>query len=154
MILGSSGSAFAPSSDCTVVDTFDCASDPTVTDKFLFKSASCLTPVIDNLVITSGPKNSSVPSWGFEDSELTITGSGFSSTQCQNEITVGDGNFKCELASATASSLVCNIKGNPGGDVAPLNSLENTPVTVNVLNQGVAIMSIPNPDMANTRGCH
>ena len=35
--------------------------------------------------------------------------------------------------------------------MAPLNSLENTPVTVNVLNQGVAIMSIPNPDMAKFR---
>ena len=151
MYIGASGSAFAPSSDCTIVDTFGCASDPTLTDKFLFKSATCLTPVIDNVEITSGPKNSSVPSWGFEDSELTITGSGFSSTQCQNEITVGDDSFKCEVSSASSSSLVCNIKGNPGGDVTPLNSLENTPVTVNVLNQGVAIMSIPNPDMAKFR---
>ena len=133
------------------MDTFGCASDPTVTDKFLFKSATCLTPVIDNVEITSGPKNSSVPSWGFEDSELTITGSGFSSTQCQNEITVGDDSFKCEVSSASSSSLVCNIKGNPGGNVTPLNSLENTPVTLNVLNQGVAIMSIPNPDMAKFR---
>ena len=151
LIEGASGSAFAPSSACTVVDTFGCASDPTVTDKFLFKSATCLTPVIDNVEITSGPKNTSVPSWGFEDSELTITGSGFSSTQCQNEITVGKGSFKCEVSSASSSSLVCNIKGNPGGDVTPLNSLENTAVTVNVLNQGVAIMSIPNPDMAKFR---
>ena len=51
------------------------------------------------------------------------------------------------MSSATATSLVCNVKGNPG-NTEPLESLKNQQITVNVLNQGKSIMNLPNPDMA------
>ena len=57
----------------------------------------------------------------------------------------------CEITAATSTSLVCNIKGNPGGDVASMESLQNVQVTVNVLNQGVAVMNLPNPELAKFR---
>ena len=146
---GPSGTPFTQS-DCSIVDTFDCATDPVSTDKFQFKSSSCLTPVVTKVEVTSGPKNSSVPSWGFEDSELTISGSGFSSTECQNQISVG-GDHKCQVSSASPTSIVCNVRGNPGGDVAPLESLNNNEISVNILNQGVAVMKVDNPETAKFR---
>ena len=57
----------------------------------------------------------------------------------------------CDVTAATSTSLVCNIKGNPGGNIPSLESLQNVQVTVNVLNQGVAVMNLPNPDLAKFR---
>merc|ERR1719483_104165 len=146
LAVGASGDAFTHS-DCTVVDTFTCATAPTSADKFQFKASTCLTPDVTSLAISSGPKNASVPSWGFEDSELTISGTGFSSTACQNQITIGTAGHQCVVSAATPTSLVCNVKGNPGNK-EPLESLKNQEIIVNVLNQGNAIMNVPNPELA------
>ena len=149
MTTGSSGTAFTQS-DCSIVDSSDCAAAPVHAEKFQFKSASCLTPVVSAVEISSGPKNSSVPSWGFENSQLTISGSGFSSTQCQNQISIGP-DHQCAVTSATATSIVCNVNGNPGGETQPLKSLANNEVTVNILNQGIAVMKVSSPETAKFR---
>ena len=144
-----SAASFNPS-DCNIVDTFTCASNPVPTEKFQFKAAICLTPAVTAVEISSGPKNISFPFWGFEDSELTITGSGFSSTNCQNKIAIGHDGHQCIVTEATPTSIKCNIEGSPV-NIKPLESLEILDITLNVLNQGKAFMNLPNPHMATFR---
>ena len=117
-----------------------------------YDEAVCTAPLgpIPKIEIISGPKNNSVLFWGFEDSELTITGSCFSSIDCQNKITIGHDRHQCVVREATPTSLKCNIKGNPG-NINPLESLEILDITVNVFNQGKAFMNLPYPQMATFR---
>ena len=141
MTTGASGDAFTQS-DCTEVDFFTCATAPTSSDVFQFKSATCLTPEVTDVIISDMPStSSSTPFDGHEGTSLTITGTGFAATSCQNTVRVGDAGHLCSIASASATSISCTINGNPGGDIAPMESLKTQVLSLNVLNQGEALFN-------------
>merc|ERR1712106_551167 len=112
-------------------------------DSFMFTAAVCLTPVVTSVEISSGAQNmSALPLEGFNGSELTITGSGFSDNSCQNEVTIGE-NGKCTISAASATSITCAVDGSGS---SPLPSLKAGKINVNVLNAGSAVMEVTDPN--------
>ena len=99
--------------------------------------------------MSGGPSssNTSISFEGLEGSSLTIGGSGFATNACQNMVRIGSEGHICAISSSTATSISCTVNGNPGGEIAPMESLNNMAISINVLNQGEAIFNVPNPDM-------
>ena len=132
-------------SDCAVTGSYDCLSDPTSTDSFLFSLAVCLTPVVNTVAVTAGAANfSAMPVEGYQEAQLTIDGEGFSENSCQNIVSIGE-DHRCTVSSATATQLVCNVNGS--GE-SPLPSLKPQKISVTVINSGSALMAVPDPDTA------
>ena len=127
--------------NCTVAPA-TCVDDPVSTDSFLFTSAVCLTPTVSSVDVTSGLQNiTALPLEGFQGTELTITGAGFSDSVCQNEVTIGDMG-SCTITAASASEIVCTVDG--AGET-PLESLKPAKININVLNAGNAVMEVSDP---------
>ena len=126
--------------DCAVTGS-DCAADPESADAFMFTFAVCLTPTVSSVSLAAPENITAAPLEGFDTSELTISGAGFSDNACQNEVTIGD-NGKCTVTAASASEIVCTVDGS--GDM-PLESLKPAKITVNILNAGNAVFNVADP---------
>ena len=97
-------------------------------DKFNFAFWSCSTPMVDSIDQRSGTVQT----------QITLTGEGFSSKDCQNEVYIGD--YTCEAVSSAEDSVVCTV--GRGGEV-DLGVLH--PVTMVVGNRGYALINIMAP---------
>ena len=104
--------------DCAVTGS-DCATDPESADAFMFTFAVCLTPTVSSVSLAASENITAAPLEGFDTSELTISGAGFSDNACQNEVTIGD-NGKCTVTAASASEIVSTVDGS---GAMPLESL-------------------------------
>ena len=131
--------------DCALTGSYDCISDPTSVDSFLFTMAVCLTPVVNSVELTAGAANfSALPIEGYNGAELRIQGDGFSDNPCQNVIMVGE-NHQCVIQSASSNELICLVDGS--GET-PLPSLKPQRISVTVINSGSALMAVSDPDTA------
>ena len=105
---------------CT--DSLPSGGDP---DKFNFAFWSCSTPVVDSISQQTGTVQT----------EISLAGEGFSTTDCQNEILFGD--YACDVVSSAKSSVSCTM--GRGGEVE-LGILH--PLSVVVGNRGYALINI------------
>ena len=121
-----------PAAGCSFADS-SCATPSS--DSLEFTFASCLTPVITAVSLSSGSAggNSSAV-MGYGDAQLTISGSGFSSEQCENTVMVGDS--ACAVTAASESEIVCDV------DTSSVTSLSPLTVTVDVQNNGQAVQKV------------
>uniref|UniRef100_A0A8C4XEU0 PKHD1 like 1 n=1 Tax=Erpetoichthys calabaricus TaxID=27687 RepID=A0A8C4XEU0_ERPCA len=96
-------------------------------DAFKFQFSSCESPTVTAIR----------PSSGTIHDVLNIKGTGFSSSTCANEVTIG--GHPCEVISSTSTEINCYV--NPE-DILPVGFAELVSVTVN--NRGNAISTIVN----------
>uniref|UniRef100_A0A8C4T925 PKHD1 like 1 n=1 Tax=Erpetoichthys calabaricus TaxID=27687 RepID=A0A8C4T925_ERPCA len=96
-------------------------------DAFIFQFSSCESPTVTAIR----------PSSGTIHDVLNIEGTGFSSTICANEVTIG--GHPCEVINSTFTEINCYV--NPE-DILPVGFAELVSVTVN--NRGNAISRIVN----------
>ena len=134
-VVGAAPAQPSPADGCTFADN-SCASPSTSTDAIEFTFASCLSPEISSVMVVSGGEaagNSSAV-MGYGDAQLTISGSGFSSVQCENIVKVGES--PCSVTAASDSEIVCDV------DTASVTSLMGHTVSVNVQNNGEAVQRV------------
>ena len=72
---------------------------PTADLQFLF--TPCTMGTVSSITPVQGPAGTSI----------TITGTGFSSTPCENIVLLGS-SYQCPITSATATQIVCQIAAN------------------------------------------
>ena len=72
-------------------------------DKFVFSHWECSTPVVTSIS----------PNSGTESDILVISGSGFSSTMCHNDVLIG--GQVCDVISSSIDSIQCKV--NAGGSM-------------------------------------
>ncbi|XP_077870118.1 fibrocystin-L-like [Saccoglossus kowalevskii] len=89
---------------------------------FYFVYTGCYTPIIDSVNPTSGTSGT----------QITITGEGFATTQCANQVTI-DGH-PCNVQSCTETIIVCDIDTEDALTVGVKH-----PITVQVENHGFAL---------------
>ena len=133
-VLGAAPASPAPSDSCSFADN-SCAAASTSTSALEFTFASCLTAEITEVSVYSGSAagNSSAV-MGYGSAALNISGSGFSSVQCENRVRVGDSD--CIVTAASESEILCDV------DMATITSLQPHTVTVNVENNGEAVQKV------------
>eukprot|EP00058_Branchiostoma_floridae_P026715 XP_002612206.1 hypothetical protein BRAFLDRAFT_108902 [Branchiostoma floridae] len=104
--------------------------DPSTTSssdsQFSFVFRNCFTATVTSLS----------PTHGTAGETITIQGTGFSTTTCENEVLIG--GYSCDVTSATSNSITCTV--NPGSDM-PVGTY--LPVSVNIKNRGYARMATP-----------
>ncbi|XP_064089363.1 fibrocystin-L-like [Macrobrachium nipponense] len=107
-------------------------------ENLYFISDLCLTPTI------TGVSASAVESIdGLQGIQvrtgvtLTITGTGFGTTDCQSSVKIGPAS--CTVTASTDTSITCNLD-----DSSNVVSLKAFPVTVTVANRGAAAISVSN----------
>ena len=105
---------------CT--DSEPSGSNPAVFD-YLFWS--CLTPTVSDIS----------PNSGTTSDVITITGTGFSTTLCHNEVYIGE--EVCEVSAATETSISCSLLSGTTLTVGTYY-----PVKVVIGNRGKALMTI------------
>ena len=121
-----------PAADCSFADN-SCAAASSSALEFTF--SSCLTPQISELSVYSGSvAGNSSAVMGYGSAALNITGSGFSSVQCENVVKVGESN--CIVTAASESEILCDV------DMASVTSLQPHTVSVNVGNNGEAVQKV------------
>ncbi len=103
-----------------------CNETSVASDAFYFDWSPCHTPEVHTISPTMGPATDS----------LTISGSGFSTTACQNEVMIGDKN--CTVTSATENTITCLINTENNMAIGVF-----APVEVRVNNIGNALMTDP-----------
>ena len=122
--------------ECAEVDS-TCVTASTATDKVEFTFATCLTAEISNIeVIQGGVADSSygdLVSYG--NAELKISGKGFGISSCQNLVEIGDSS--CTVSTYTATEVTCSV------DINTVTSLAMLPISLNVVNAGKAVLSLP-----------
>ncbi|KAK3107032.1 hypothetical protein FSP39_005622 [Pinctada imbricata] len=92
-----------------------------------------------NLYTCSTPKVTSVtPNKGTTETLITVTGTGFQTTKCRNEVYFGDS--KCNVQTSTATSIVCKIDPQTSPSIGILNE-----VSLRVHNLGNGHINIRNP---------
>lgn len=94
--------------------------------KFNFAFWTCSTPVVNTVSVNNGTT----------DTDVVITGEGFSETECQNEVTFG--GFKCIVSSSTDQALTCSLESQGEPELGILHQLE-----MRVQNLGKARINIP-----------
>ena len=121
--------------DCLETD-LSCATPTSSADAISFTFSNCLTSEITDIsVSTNGNGTATVGDLvGYGNAEITITGTGFGGSLCQNEVLVGES--VCNIKSASSSSIVCDVNSSS------VTSLDMLPVSVNVLNSGMAKKSL------------
>ena len=97
--------------------------------KFNFAFWSCATPVIDMV----NPNN------GTAKTAITISGEGFSTTDCQNEVKFSD--YGCTVSSSSESSVTCTMDKSEEPTLGVYH-----PISMRVGNRGNAIVSIMSPE--------
>ncbi|KAG2465237.1 PKHL1 protein, partial [Polypterus senegalus] len=128
---------YKPSSSPFPMKVNNCTADPldcslpsfsnSSADAFKFLFSSCESPTVTAIR----------PSSGTIHDVLNIEGTGFSSSVCANEVTIG--GHPCEVISSTFTEINCYV--NPE-DILPVGFAELVSVTVN--NRGNAISTIVN----------
>ncbi|CAF0745209.1 unnamed protein product [Adineta steineri] len=89
---------------------------PSCSSSSLINPSSCSQTVPSNALqflftpCTIGTVTSISPSYGPSGTSITVTGTGFSSTSCENEILIG--TYQCPISSATSTQLTCQIGPN------------------------------------------
>ncbi|XP_051791551.1 fibrocystin-L-like [Erpetoichthys calabaricus] len=129
--------SYKPSSSPFPMDVNNCTAEPldcslpsfsnSSEDAFKFQFSSCESPTVTAIR----------PSSGTIHDVLNIKGTGFSSSTCANEVTIG--GHPCEVISSTSTEINCYV--NPE-DILPVGFAELVSVTVN--NRGNAISTIVN----------
>ncbi|XP_035686784.1 fibrocystin-L-like [Branchiostoma floridae] len=107
-----------------------CPADPSSTyssdSQFSFVFRNCLTATVTSLS----------PTHGTAGDTITIQGTGFSTSTCENEVLIG--GYSCDVTSVSSNSITCTV--NPGSDM-PVGTY--LPVSVNIKNRGYARMATP-----------
>lgn len=94
-------------------------------NKFNFAFWTCSTPVVHSVSTNNGTTQT----------PITITGGGFSSIACQNEVNFG--GYSCDVISSSESSLTCNLAKSGEPTLGILHQLE-----MRVSNRGLARINI------------
>lgn len=94
-------------------------------NKFSFGFWSCSTPIVDTISVNNGTTKTAV----------TVTGEGFSTTPCQNEVTFG--GYACVVTAATETSLTCQLAKSGEPELGILHQ-----IAVRVANRGNALIRI------------
>ncbi|KAL4228989.1 Fibrocystin-L [Mactra antiquata] len=94
-------------------------------DKFNFAFFSCSTPIVNSVSVNNGTTQT----------EITITGEGFSTTECQNEVMFGD--VPCTVTMATETRLTCNLDKTGEPELGIYHQL-----SMRVQNRGAALINI------------
>uniref|UniRef100_A0ABM0MU86 Fibrocystin-L-like n=1 Tax=Saccoglossus kowalevskii TaxID=10224 RepID=A0ABM0MU86_SACKO len=117
-------SVTSSSSSCLAADPSCATPQPVGVDSsiFYFVYTGCYTPIIDSVNPTSGTSGT----------QITITGEGFATTQCANQVTI-DGH-PCNVQSCTETIIVCDIDTEDALTVGVKH-----PITVQVENHGFAL---------------
>ena len=103
-------------------DSLPSGGDP---DKFNFAFWSCSTPVVDSISQLTGTAKT----------EISLSGEGFSTTDCQNETLFGD--YPCDVVSSAESSVSCTVGREAEVELGVLH-----PLSVVVGNRGYALINI------------
>ena len=121
-----------PTNSCTEVLT-TCVTASNVTDKIRYTFADCLTSEISKIEAIDGgiPDSTYGDLVSYGNAVLKISGSGFGSLLCQNEVMIGDSS-SCTVTNCTESKIECSL------DTTTITSLAMLPVSVNVLSTGLA----------------
>jgi hypothetical protein len=93
--------------------------------KVSYTFSSCSTPIINSINLNNGTF----------DTEIKISGNGFSTKECQNEVKFG--SFICNITSAHEKSLTCKIDSNSRPEIYVLHQLH-----ARVNNRGFAQINI------------
>ncbi|XP_006825958.1 fibrocystin-L-like [Saccoglossus kowalevskii] len=119
-----SGVSVTSSSSCLAADPSCATSQPVGVDSniFYFVYTGCYTPIIDSVNPTSGTSGT----------QITITGEGFATTQCANQVTIV--GHPCNVQSCTETIIVCDIDTEDALTVGVKH-----PITVQVENHGFAL---------------
>ncbi|MBN3294524.1 PKHL1 protein, partial [Polypterus senegalus] len=128
---------YQPSSSPFPMEVGNCTAEPldcslpsfsnSSADAFIFQFSSCVSPTVTAIR----------PPRGTIHDVLNIEGTGFSSSACANEVTIG--GHPCEVINSTFTEINCYV--NPE-DILPVGFAELVSVTVN--NRGNAISTIVN----------
>jgi hypothetical protein len=111
----------------TITPKADCYEENQVgeANKFSYTLSSCSTPVINSINLNSGTV----------DTVIQISGDGFSTKECQNEVMFG--SYICNITSAHENSLTCKIDSNSRPEIYVLHQL-----CARVNNRGFAYINI------------
>ena len=121
-------------SNCGNSDS-SCAMDSVLDAVYLFKGAVCLTPIVSSIDIIEGGASSNMSSMAiYNNAKLSLSGTGFSDTTCQNTISIG--GSLCVIESATTTGIMCIVDGSD----ANITSLESHDLLLSVSNLGQAVM--------------
>ena len=104
-----------------------CTGSPPTQAASIFSYAfwDCSTPTVNDISPVNGTTNT----------DITLTGSGFSTLDCQNVISVG--GHTCAVVSSSESSVVCRVGANQGATSGTLHD-----VAVQVSNRGNALNTV------------
>ena len=94
-------------------------------DKFNFAFWTCSTPIVDMIDQRSGTVQT----------EITIEGEGFSTSDCQNEVSIGE--YACDVTASSKNSVICTVGTDAEVELGILH-----PVSMRVGNRGYALMNI------------
>ncbi|XP_070541075.1 fibrocystin-L-like [Ptychodera flava] len=122
--VSSSTSGACPGSDSSISSCSTSEPSGEDSDKFSFAFWDCSTPSVSEVT----------PNNGTSDTTLTIKGHGFSTTNCENEVTI-DGH-PCDVQSSSQDELTCTIDTEDALTVGEKHLLR-----VNVKNRGYALNS-------------
>ena len=130
----SSSAGVSTLSGCAFTNDLTCAETPVTSGSYIFRAAACLTPSI-TAVEVSGEVNSNFSSiTAYHGSTLTLTGSGFSTNDCQNVVKLGDS--ACSIATSSETEITCTVDGSD----SDLSSLVGHPIDLSVMNLGNAVL--------------
>lgn len=120
------------SSECVgiVSDIAGCSESPltSASSAFYFDCLKCRTPLVTSISPTNGTSLDTI----------TITGSGFSTTECQNEVKFHE--TKCVVSLSTDTSIECKLDGDNNSTKIATYLLLNLKVN----NRGAALNTEPN----------
>ena len=97
--------------------------------KFSFAFWSCATPVIDMVDQNNGTAKT----------VITITGEGFSTTNCQNEVMFSE--YGCTVTSSSKNSVTCTMDKSDEPTLGVYH-----PVSLRIGNRGNALVNIMSPE--------
>ena len=122
------------SSSCQSVTSSisSCSDDrPTGGDanKFNFAFWKCSTPTVSSVSVNNGTTQTTI----------TISGEGFSSTDCHNEVKFGD--FDCDITSSSDTELSCTFAKSGEPELGILYQL-----ALRVGNRGNALIALTSPE--------
>lgn len=94
-------------------------------NKFNFAFWTCSTPVVNSVSVNNGTTKT----------DITISGEGFSNTNCQNEVSFG--GVPCNVTSSSEDSVTCNLENSGEPELGILHQIE-----MRVHNRGKARINI------------
>ncbi|XP_052286416.1 fibrocystin-L-like [Dreissena polymorpha] len=117
------------SSDCQSITSAKTACTDSVpsrdAEKFDFAFLPCSTPVVQSVDVNNGTVQTAI----------TITGEGFSTINCQNEVKFG--GYDCVVISSNESDIVCQMSKDAAPELAVYHQL-----SLRVKNRGKALIAL------------